>query len=561
MITLVSQPGANTLSKNPIRFTLRVTDGSGNPYGPVGQRATINTSSFFKLLAGDTIVLSWANADGSSDSVTFTAVAAPTAENELYDNTSFHLTFSSYWTDIAAIIQAHHRVAPFLRVFYAAKFGGILLNAEMRESGGIASFGSSTIANSNKVYQQTAEAADNTPSGLKAIVDVFVERTHMAGDYRLAASLSERPSPTGDCVFDIADILDKTLERGIATTLPIPIFNSTTPQLANTTRRYYIRYREEYDGLTSVSWGMTTPKKVLLGGLAQTFANTYDFFANLGASNSLLTWYPTGKEIDRTQPEYLFWYNYTNEEKEIVLEVTEIAEDNTSSSTWAHEANGVSVAPGEVLIIPCGYTQLGLTDEDTREIRVRIADSSVAYDPGTPAYLSQSRRYAIDYHKRRTVRYLQYLNAFGLPETIRCIGSFNNDLEVQRSISSNVNTDNTTAYTREYQFNQAYTNYFTYRTGYVSTEEASALQEMLIYNRAWEVYSLGYIPLVITDSRFQVSDTDEFVRAVRFRATPAIKQRIYSNVQIDVGAETGEGWQTPDSQFWLTAFGEIWETP
>ena len=116
-----------------------------------------------------------------------------------------------------------------------------------------------------------------------------------------------------------------------------------------------------------------------------------------------------------------------------------------------------------------------------------------------------------------------------------------------------------------FQYAQDFENIFTYRTGYKSRIEIEALQEMLIENQAYEIFQSGYVPLFITDKKFDITECLQFLHALQFKAVRSLKRINYSNSLIPCDGALPicgpSNWQSPEDECWNTPNGLNWEGP
>lgn len=560
MITLIGQPGDIALSKNQMVYRLKVTDAAGDPYGPKGVRSQI-TSDGEDLNPGDVITIDWTEPDGTVHTIDFTAKIGPVSATDLPASSASFPTFTDYLIDIANQIESHYLIAPHFKLYAMLDMGTYYLWIETRQidEDWMVHFDISQVTATGYASLDFPNiAADNTPANHKVLLDVFFESNYLSGDYRRKASLEGTIDTAGIIEFNIENIIQSELEITLADP-PLPPFNETEMKKADILRRYYVRYREEFDG-GSEDWNFGLVKLVLCGGIAQNLFADYDFFSNLTIENSFLTWYPDGKTIDTIQPEYLAWYNYTGATQNILLEINLYNEDGYDTTIHRYDSpTPINVAPHEVVLIPVGYTQIDISDEETLKYSVRVVDKSSDWEGGNPDYFSQPRQFYVDYQHYREIRYIQYLNGFCIPQTLRCIGDFSNELQVSREKSVRILTPGYSSYFTQLRQHQVdYDNRFTYRSGFLSDQEVDALQELKIYNQAFEVYEEGYIPLYIEDKNYDIADTENFLNAIEIQATPALKQKNYSNIMIPLSAEQN-GWRTSGGSFWKTVFGLTWK--
>ena len=558
MITIVSVPGDISLSRNDILFKVRATDGSGNPYGPVPAMSVweMNGSG---IMATETIIINYTNSDGVLTSLTFEAVDNPATDLQVkaYPSTGPFPLITDHYNDVLTKIAAHPDLAPYLTVY--GMFGitfEIIAQAKSTDSAISISWDVTGVGNA--VGATDHPASDSTaPAGYEVVMEVLFESEYNSGNFTPVTTLEASPGEGGYVYFNIKDVIDDELTSSF-TTPPIPSFGSTDPYVANTLRRFYVRIRENWDGISTPDndWNTLSTKLVLCGGIAQNLFADYGFFSSLSETNSILSWYPQGKTISPDQPEYLPWYNYTGVQKLAFIRVTKI---NTATGAETTEnvyenTGGLPVEENEVGVFPVGFEQMGLSG-DIHKYKVQV----IATGPSGEEELSQARTYMVDHAYYQQKRYLMYLNGFCFPETIRCPGEHTTELEVNRLEASHVLSPDYSVLAEEVtQHKQAFVNYFTYRTGYLREVDMHALQELLIYGKLYEIYDTGYIPLRLKVKKFLINNTRQHLRSYALLASPRMQQRNYSNINLPLEAEQ-TGWATSWGDFWKTVYGTNWE--
>jgi len=237
-----------------------------------------------------------------------------------------------------------------------------------------------------------------------------------------------------------------------------------------------------------------------------------------------------------------------------------------AAALFVYEGNGIDVLPMESLIIPVGPAivedALGSTflAADHYKYVVRVVDESSDYEGGDPDYLSQPVTYYVDREYREASRYIQYANGFGAPETWRCTGEWSKRLQGTRQVATRPLQPGYSATASDtFQYARAFDPVFIYRTGYLRKGEAEVLQEMLIAGDLYDVSSEGYIPLRITDNRFDVTSTYEDIHAYQFSASPRLAMRNFSKKQ--VSGTVSDAWQEPNNDSWFDALTVPWNLP
>jgi len=563
MLTVTEIPSAVVLAKNPVVLRFQITDSNNEPYGPKG--ASAQTSMATGAFAdGDTIDIEFTYPDGIDQVVTFVARPAPTAINEVQDDPATLEDFQG----IAAKMQAHYQIAPYFTITATEPSVGtfkLTIQAIETTNDWVVAWDVTGLSGSPSAITAAA-VADNTPNGLELLMDVYFEETYESGDYKLVAELSEKPGSDGNIAFNISEILASEIIRTLADP-PIPSFSTNTVSKADNIRQYYVRWRQNYDDIvaspinpTDNVWQNLGAQKIICGGISQNLYADYDFFNNLSSSNSLLTWYPDGKTVSLDQPEYIPWINYTGSDKVVALLVTTTDVDGATATTHKYTDYLVTVGAWETALLPCGFNQLGLDDAiDIKKYSVQVVFKDIEVPENDDIIYSQTRTFYVDYDYHIEERYLMYLNGFCVPQTLRCLGNFTNELEVDRQESTKIlppDYSSTTA--EEFQHSEAFDNYFTYRSGYLTKWEIDALQELAIYNMLFEVYEEGYIKLLIKNKQFPITETRQQLHSMEIVTVPALKARSYSNVGIPMTVEQ-EGWRTSFPSFWKTVFGLTWK--
>lgn len=556
MITLLTSPTSPALAKNPMAWKFRLADSMGDLYGAQPGTATLECNNgTFQI--GDSVTISWTDEEGLAQSLTFSAVASPSSIVQVQ---AAPLTLAGYEA-IADKIQAHYRIAP---VFQLSVVENTPTNFSIIATARDASFDyevawdNADLSGTTTVSEE-APVADNTPDNLQLLFEVYFESVYGSGDYNRVATMRGFPDLNGEVIFDVSHILWREM-LGDTSTPPLPDFDNDVTVLADNLRNYYVRYREQYDGIsdTDRAWVHLGTSSAMLGGISQALFAESSFLLGLNEENSFLTWYPDGKTVAPSQPEYLPWFNYTDSAKAIVVQLIRYTAAGAQAALYRLES-GIDIQPNETALVPVGYDQLNINNTDVLKYTVRIVDESSDYEGGSPTFLSPLRTFYVDHDYYEEQRFLMYLNSFFCPVTVRCIGEHTKEVEVSRQLSEQVLApDYVSDISQRYQYDYAIEQYFTYRTGFLSRAEMEALQELMAYNEIYEVDSSGYIPLLLEEDSFQITETRQQLHSLTLPMRPRLQPISYSgNVDIAV-AGTG-AWRTTGSSFWQTTFGSTWQ--
>jgi len=555
-LTLLSAPENVHFAKNPAIVKMRADqDGFGTLFDAVGVRAEMSYTDTDRFATGDTLVISFDEPDGTTTTVTFTAAGTYDGDNDIPDDT-FAGTDTEYWAAINSKVGTHPQVAPFFSVYLTAS-GGTKLNVQALSA---ATGWALTLTNGpGLTVTDVAATADATPANYRVLLEVYVERTYREGDYTLAAQLEGlNESGTGSVYFDISSVLAAECRAARSEPL-VPTYGTTDPFLGDNFRRYYYRYTEEYGSpAVTQDWTYASAKMAIDGGVSQATFAEGDFLAGLDATDSLLTWLPDGRKLGPTQPEYMHWYNYTGATRTVYLRVIwyDITDNTEGGDAYYFNSPGLSVRAGETAVFPVGPDIFGL-DAEATAYRYTV---QVYYTAISETELSQARTYYIDRDYYESERTLQYLNGFGVPDCIRCTGEWGKKLNVSRQLAEKplLPGFNTLASDR-YQYARIWDNELTYRTGFITRQEADVLQELLIAGEVYDVSADGYIPLQITSSSFTVTETRRDLHSYQFTAQPRLDMKNYSKKKLN--SIYTDAWLDEFGEPWFDAFTIPWQEP
>ena len=536
MIALNQQPGELSFVRNPIVYRFRSTDIVGEPYQATGFVGRILFSPFASLNTGENLILNWS--DGESDySYTFTGHPAPTSENQLLSKPHL-LDAQQYAQNWATAFESHPVISAFFTITYYT-FGssaGIILEDKSKNPDFTLSFdfsdASEFVAGN---FLISAYVSTTLPDNYKVKIDVYFQSEFVDGTYHHVTRLEETPDADGYSEIDLEDILQAELINSFQNP-DLPVINSSNLYIANNLRRYYIRFAEFYGTpVQEQNWTFGSTKKVINGGIDQARFAGFDFFGQLSETNSFLSWYPDKKTVDEFQPEYLSWFNYTGTRKEICLRFTTYDESNTPTESILYNDAFLSVESLQTAIIPVGFSQLGLSDSSIKKYTIQVVTRIPPDTVVVREDLSQIRTFYLDCNFRSCIEYIIYFDGFGLPQSLRLTGLTKKQLSVNRKISGSIlqssygNLDK-----EEFQFDFDWSNIITFRTGYLSKTEVDALQQILIYNQAYQLKDDQYFPLLITDKKYDITEHFQFLHSLQFRAIRALKPKNYSNDVIPI---------------------------
>lgn len=408
----------------------------------------------------------------------------------------------------------------------------------------------------------------------RVVLRVLFEATYESGTYAQEVETECIPDSNGECTFDLSGILQTAMERTM--TFQVPDLTNQIPYLADTLRRFKIQYLEKY-GTPQAEQTATTSSayKVVYGGVDAHYFGFFNFFSNLSTSNSLLTYYPSGKSIARDQPEYL---TYIQQASAISPHAFIQLKQYSNAGSLISTVNKYRLAdsyPDYIIldryqsaVFPVGPEALSL-DSSAVKYTVQIfsvptlAGGGGDSENGTPAAASQLYTYYIDDNPQTNSKDLIWFGGFMNPHILRATGRKRTRLSVERLLSEQVVSfgyDPTTLATL--QHSRSFSQPLNYRSGSLKPEEKDALQELLIENRILEYAQDGnYYRLLLTDNNYEVFEEEQSPNYLEFSAVRALAPRNYMRLRsIADGAPTLQGWLTSDNGFWeLGTVGGYWQ--
>ena len=187
---------------------------------------------------------------------------------------------------------------------------------------------------------------------VKLVARIFIEEVYGSTIYTQLPDIYMDPDSNDSAVLYIGKTLKDYFESIKADIFSISELTVDTYTL----KRYYVKFYE-YDGSSLNNETTPTTRYLLYGKLfyqdwpSHTFFTTYtsnkDYLNNIGIK--VRTW--------TSAKHYLYWINHVSGTNDITLKVNIYYTDKTSET---QTIDTYSAGEYEVLIVPAGYTQLGL---------------------------------------------------------------------------------------------------------------------------------------------------------------------------------------------------------
>lgn len=562
MLTLINEPQRQAFSGSFICFQLKAMETPFLPYAAQGVfgRIVFNTldpQPYFQT--GETFTISW-NTGMEQYSVSFTAVANPTADNEVPDQSWSGLPFH-YFQEVRKVFESNPLLSTFFTIEQNAAFGSTLINIRAKEvdANWSITMDKGTVSKNSIDFQETNTISeDTTPPNYKVRFEVFFQEKYKAGGFRRVACSEATPNRSGLIAFDVGQVLHQEL------------LNSYTPQLlaadanelviADNRRQYYVRYAEIFGSPAELqAWATLETHEVVAGRVdlaEREDGNLLDLF---NGNNAFFSFSPKRKTIDEKQPEFLHWYNWTESIQSIALQVIETDDQLQTTTKYLYTASPITAESGATVTIPVGVISLAIADATLRYSVQVVKQNS------TSETLSQARVYTVGCEARHCLRYMAYLNGFLLPEILRLTGETKKELNVDRVLSERISNCSKIGTHSLMQSDFDFQNEYRWRTGFLSKAQVEALQEMLIYNDLYELQADGYVAVLLTGSKYPITECFQFLHFLEFDGIRSLRQTAYFSANIfgnnasDNGSGNGGNPPAPAEDYEVTPRKDTFE--
>lgn len=204
----------------------------------------------------------------------------------------------------------------------------------------------------------------------------------------------------------------------------LPSLSSSAVQLANEMAyRWKAKITEHY-GIPPIEQGMTMATgHALFGGVGRIKARTYDFFSDFNTRKAFLTNQPAQKLVRHDQPEWLYYPQVQDQYNFATIKVDLVFANGLTNTV---DRENFSLEKGKVYMIPVGYTQLGLEEEEPTDSRIISYSVRLVHAPGQDVgdfYDAETRHFTLDFDVQSwPVRYYLFRNQLGGMDTVAARG-------------------------------------------------------------------------------------------------------------------------------------------
>lgn len=375
---------------------------------------------------------------------------------------------------------------------------------------------------SNKIFRTVAANPSNYGEGNYQIKgEVRVETVPGSESYTTTLTAKLTPDSADNAVFEIQD--------GLADFFPFTDFNpyAITDLAAITDNIVKAQfYKAESYGDPQVDQTLTLVDTFLTinGGIPKQISD--DFMTDiLPSTKQFLTWHPTRKRVTQSQPEILHFLVYNGDITELNLLVKVYFTDGTNQTVTIDTVSDVEEE--QVYRLPAGYTLLNLSTVDGAK---KVQKYDLWLTDQADAVVSEVRTFVLEYLDTPETRFWLFTNSLGMFEIFRTEGKANQEMEVERELSSNFLPSGYSRTTGEIQSRVlGSSEQMSVSSGFLdSKDEALWAKELLLSEKVFLLTADERIPYRITTKNYRPFQDKDFKWFLRFEAVLAYNNTKFS---------------------------------
>jgi hypothetical protein len=331
----------------------------------------------------------------------------------------------------------------------------------------------------------------------------------------------------GNVLFSINELLDNSLDKD---PFPLPTLSATTIQENNNKIRYFYYECEEIESGAPngqkhiVDEG--SAKYVVMGGDSRLLWPTMKWFEDVQSAADpnfeFCNTKPSFVPISTTHPEFLYFFNHHTSAFTAMLKVIITKLDGTTTTLTKYA--GTLIDSRKRVIIPVGYTALGLSANDTAIATNPIISYSVQLFENSSTNEKSAAR--IIYLDRKyygiNERLFYFYNSLGGFDCYRMSGGFTAESNLEGQSKSNYVTPNLlTEYTPDRVNQQRKENVsFKGDSGLIPPKEIKYLRELMLSPMVYE-YDMAVerkylIPVEIISNKVVIDEAENKPKPMAF---------------------------------------------
>lgn len=481
-----------------------------NHYSSAGSKAVLEFAFVgIDTTSGHAFTLFWNN-----QQVTMTLVTTPDSSGSQITKATGGQAIDDWMAIFAADLMSNYYLARDFDCEVDTGTDKVTLTA--KEVGSVYSFTSTSEDLDNVVLTPTA-GTDKTG---REDYQLLCRTSKVNGSVTFLNEDRLSPAADGSVQFDVHDLFLPELTAEFKWPEESATLNE---KRANHIKQYRLDYAELYEnGVKKLTQYSSTVYAILgafdykmVAGLNDI---EYGFLDFITTYKSFLTWQPTTKTINKTQPEKLFFLVF-NDISLIDVMIKVYYTDGTNSGDQQLIVN-IPVNQYEVWELMVGYSQIDFSKWSAKEVEkyeIWLVDD-------TSAIQSQTRTYIIDTRTYRHERIFLFRNSFGGFDTFRATGRKTQMNEYERMILEK--NDQEFSVKEVYQALESQT--FTINSGWISRDVKNWLRELILSQEVYEIIGGYKFPVIITNDKIDLFDDDTYLFDLKLEYKYSFKDPNYS---------------------------------
>jgi hypothetical protein len=345
-------------------------------------------------------------------------------------------------------------------------------------------------------------------SPLKIVARIFIKESTGAASYTQLNDIYLDPNDSGSVSIDVGPILSAFFE-----TIQDSLYNiDDVLEDDYSLKKYYVDFYEvDSSGIDGTTQETSVVRYILYGRL-DGWHYDHSFFSDLQTSKDYLTNLGTKIKTWKDAKQYLYWLNHVSGSNNFEVQVTQYYTDGTY---YDHNVFvTTSFSQYDVLIIPTGYNQLGLSDksEDALcyryDVEVQEADGDTREGKSISYYV----------HPRPwNAQQLLFRNNYGVLESVLAEGK--EELQGEAEIMTSRLRTNYAYGPEDFGYVQKINSrrkVYTAHIGPLTTDEAEHLFEML-NDKLYKITDERLEPCILLSKNLKLYNQDEDLQTIELK--------------------------------------------
>lgn len=329
-------------------------------------------------------------------------------------------------------------------------------------------------------------------------------------------------------LVDVSEIINGKIESEWDE-IPIPPYIQAanpawwfyTPNL----RQYYVQFKEFWNNDPIDSEIESSILFASWGGISTDDEVIKDAVNHILTSNKFLTWIPSGKEINATQTDFLYFMN-GNQEKPWRIKVKVY----TSISTTTYTLGEILLKPFQTVGFFANIEKYIDNNSIVDLITLAPNEKVVKYEFSiyeknliTNSYpIDPTDRFVYYYHNYCNKKYILYFNSFGYAETFSTQSNWIESINLSTSIASRgLQYNNSHLRSKNFIFSSQHQNSIVLESSILKREEARRLQSMINSTYTFILENKRWIPVLIETKKEAVWNNSEFTQSLELELLKA----------------------------------------